>query len=436
MFDAFLAAPVIVKVLGSLAFILVMSRFFRELTISVCAGALLLALWSGLSASQAATVAWQGLSSADTLLLVVIVFQVIWLSSQMAATGMMEDLVQGVSARVSARASMAVLPAVIGLLPMPGGALFSAPLVDSVDTAREVSPSLKAQTNHWFRHVWEYWWPLYPGVLLAMQLTRLDVWQFVLLEAPLTLGAVAAGWWFVLRRVHAPSASPRRKGEAPGLFKLLLPIIVVVTVYGLVRGGWALLKGAAALPDLNRYVPMLVGLCAAMLVLQAERPMDRRQWQGILLSGRAGRMVLVVLAVLVYGAFIKARLPGQVPLVEQMRAQMQSWGIPLMGIVMVLPFVSGLATGLSVGFVGASFPIVISLMGPDPSAHVFYPTVLLAYAFGYMGMLISPVHVCLIVTSQHFETYLLHNMAALARPALVTLAWALLLYAALGFVFP
>ncbi len=139
---------------------------------------------------------------------------------------------------------------------------------------------------------------------------------------------------------------------------------------------------------------------------------------------------------MVYGAFIEARLPGGQLLVEQMRAEMADWGIPLMGVVMVVPFVSGLATGLSVGFVGASFPIVISLMGPDPSAHVFYRTVLLAYAFGYMGMLISPVHVCLIVTSQHFETFLLHNMAALLRPAAVTLTWALLLYVALGFIFP
>ncbi len=269
-----------------------------------------------------------------------------------------------------------------------------------------------------------------------MQFTRLDVWQFVLLQAPLTLGAVAAGWWFLLRRIHAPSAGPQREGRAPGLFKLVLPIIVVVAVYAVVRGGWALARGPAGLPELNRYVPMMVGLCAAMLALQAERPLHWQQWRGILRSSRATKMVLVVVAVLVYGAFIKARLPGGQLLVEQMRAEMADWGIPLLGVVMVVPFVSGLATGLSVGFVGASFPIVISLMGADPSAHVFFRTVVLAYAFGYIGMLISPVHVCLIVTSQHFETFLLHNMAALLRPAAATLAWALLLYAALGLIFP
>jgi hypothetical protein len=322
---------------------------------------------------------------------------------------------------------------VVGLLPMPGGALFSAPLVDSVDAAGEVPAALKAQTNHWFRHVWEYWWPLYPGVLLAMQLTRLDVWQFVLLQVPMTLMAVAAGWWFLLRRIHAPSAAPKRQGQASSLFRLLLPIIVVVVLYAVVRGGYAAIQQAApGLPEMNRYVPMVLGVCGAILYLQADRPLGWKQWRQIVVSARAGKMVVIVLAVMVYGAFISARLPDGTLLVEQMRAQIESWGIPVIGIVMVVPLVSGLAMGLSVAFVGASFPIVINLMGANPPAHVFFPTVLLAFAFGYIGMLLSPVHVCLIVTSQHFETYLLHNVAGMLKPAIVTLGWALLLYLALG----
>ena len=437
MFHVLLGAPVIVKVLGSLTFILVLSRFLKELTVSVVAGTLLLAWWCGQSPGATARIVWLGLSSTDTLLLVAVVFQVIWLSSQMAATGVMEDLVRGVSARVSPRAAMAVLPAVIGLLPMPGGALFSAPLVDSVDAAGEVPTALKAQTNHWFRHVWEYWWPLYPGVLLAMQLTRLEVWQFALLQAPLTIGAVAAGWWFLLRRIHMPSAAPKGEWRGPSLVRLMMPIIVVVVVYGVVRGGYAALGGAVkGLPEMNRYVPMVVGLCGSILVLQFYRPLRLNQWQEILLSGRAAKLVIIVLAVLAYGAFIEAKLPNGALLVDQMRAEMADWGIPLTGIVMVLPLVSGLAMGLSVGFVGASFPIVISLLGANPPAHVFFPTVELAFAFGYMGMLLSPVHVCLIVTSQHFETYLLHNVAALLKPAAVTLAWALVLHGALLLIFP
>jgi hypothetical protein len=424
--DALLNAPVLVRVLGALAAILVLSRFTHHLVVAVGLATVLLAAWSGHSAPAAFGIAWERVSSPGNLLLLLIVFQVIWLSSQMSATNVMRDLVAAVRARVSRRTSMAVLPAVIGLLPMPGGALFSAPMVDSVDTDSSVSPALKAQTNHWFRHVWEYWWPLYPGVLLAMDISRMEVWQFMLLQFPLTLGAIASGYLFLLRRIHTgPSdgASKEERTARPALLPLLMPIIVVVVVYALVRVGH---RGVQAwrpgVPPLNKYVPMVVGLFAAMVVLQVERPLRWADWRKLLFSRRAVVMALIVVAVRIYSAFIEADLPSGTPLVDQMRTELSAWGIPLMGIVIVLPLVSGLATGLAIGFVGASFPIVINLLADAPPGTL-YATVVLAYGFGYMGMLVSPVHVCLVVTSQHFRTELLRNVAGLAKPAAFVLAW-------------
>jgi len=46
---------------------------------------------------------------------------------------------------------------------------FFAPFVDAVDQNKELELQLKVAINYWFRHIWEYWWPLYPGVILAMQ---------------------------------------------------------------------------------------------------------------------------------------------------------------------------------------------------------------------------------------------------------------------------
>ena len=41
----------------------------------------------------------------------------------------------------------------------------------------------------------------------------------------------------------------------------------------------------------------------------------------------------------------------------------------------------------------------------------------LAFGFGYMGMMLSPVHVCLIVTNEHFQTRLPHSLRGLLAPA-------------------
>ncbi len=60
---------------------------------------------------------------------------------------------------------------------------------------------LKTRTNYWFRHVWEYWWPLYPGVILTFDLTGLQIWQLILVQAPVSLLAITGGYLFLLRRI-------------------------------------------------------------------------------------------------------------------------------------------------------------------------------------------------------------------------------------------
>jgi hypothetical protein len=91
-------------------------------------------------------------------------------------------------------------------------------------------------------------------------------------------------------------------------------------------------------------------------------------------------------------------------------------------MIMLIPFISGLTMGLAVGFVGASFPIVISLMGEAPPSGQLMAATALAYGFGYIGMMLSPVHICLMVTSEYFRTRVLRNSLALAKPAAVVAA--------------
>ena len=381
MFEAILSVPVIVKVFGALFLILVVNRFCRHLIVSVAVGTLALGLWSGHSGGAMLDIAWTRLSSVRTLFLMLIVFQVIWLSSQMSATGIMKDLADAVRARMSQRGAVAVLPAVIGLLPMPGGALFSAPLVESCDADGSMSAGLKAQTNHWFRHIWEYWWPLYPGVLIALEITGLEVWEFMLVGVPLCLCAVGAGYVFLLRRVPQGARAEPAEGHSearPNFFALMLPIMVVIGCYAAIGLSYAAVRRALPeAPPLNRYIPMVFGLFGAMLVLQRQRPIGGRQWRNVLLSKRAFNLAAIVATVTVYGAFIEAKLPGGGSLVENMESEMAAWGIPMMAVIMLVPMVAGLSTGLSVGFVGASFPIVISLLGEDPPLVLVLSTTVL-----------------------------------------------------------
>ena len=113
---------------------------------------------------------------------------------------------------------------------------------------------------------------------------------------------------------------------------------------------------------------------------------------------------------------------------SQMRSELNCWGFPIIFIIMFLPFISGMTTGLTIGFVGASFPIIMSLIGPNPGIREVLSTTVFAYTFGYMGMILSPVHICLIVTNEHFKTSLTDSMIKLIRPALIVISGGVLLY--------
>ncbi len=145
--------PTVIKVLSSLAVILIISQLSHKLMLSIFVGALLLAVWTGHSPPSMLQTTLESTFSSSTMMLIFVIFQVMWLSGQMDKSGVMKELVVAIRERVSHRMSMAVIPAVIGLLPMPGGAIFSAPLVDSCDAEKNISPEQKTQINFWFRHI-------------------------------------------------------------------------------------------------------------------------------------------------------------------------------------------------------------------------------------------------------------------------------------------
>jgi hypothetical protein len=334
---------------------------------------------------------------------------------------------------------------------MPGGALFSAPFVRRAGEALGGRPAWKSAVNYWFRHIWEYWWPLYPGVILALELTGLRIGQFVLAQLPVTLIAAGSGALFLLRRIPrgdrearpakaaavpcgaaAPcgTAAPCGAAARPPLLGLLAPILVVVAAFALLPLAFP------GLQRVSRYVPMGIGLVLAMAVLQVQRRLPLSAWRRAVFSWRALQITLLVVVVRLYGAAIEAPLPAGVLPVDLLRQELARFGIPEALLVAFLPFVCGFTMGSTVGYVGASFPLALSLLGPSPSLGRMVATTVLAYGFGFMGELLSPVHVCLVVTAEYFHVRLLRSLSSLIAPALLVLAGVTLWHFALRWLLP
>jgi len=312
--------------------------------------------------------------------------------------------------------AFAILPALIGLLPMPGGALFSAPMVDGLDKEINIPPHKKTLINYWFRHIWEYTWPLYPGLILAAGIAKVPLYSFSSLLMPLCLVAILVGIIFTLSGITISQTLPINRSLATfvNLIYLISPIGLIVVLF---------LTAHIAI-----WLCMVISVGWVILIILATKKMRIKQvFTCTFLNKKIYFMMFMVASVLVFvgimqsstltselAAFFSASSGNSLPIVYCLVA------------IIFFPMMIGLLTGLTIAFVGTSFPIIISAF--IPSGYSILPFVFLAYTAGLTGVMLSPTHLCLILTNQYFGSSLKKVYQYLLPTVLSVFASALILF--------
>ncbi|MFZ7112520.1 MAG: DUF401 family protein [Desulfatiglandales bacterium] len=409
--------PAILKILVLFALVLFLNRLRFHLSVSLFVGSLILALWMGLQPVQWLGIIVSTAGQMQTVSLLLVVALILVMSRIMKETGHMDRLV-GSFARLSRDARMvgSVMTALIGLLPMPGGALFSAPMVESSLANHSVSKEQKTVLNYWFRHVWEYWWPLYPGVVLAVALLGVETWRYMVVMAPMTLLSVLSGTFFLIRPIKKRD-NPGSEGFSWGGVRTFLWEIMPILVVVFVILGLALLNAILGALGLRVTVPgtisIIPGLAVAMVWVCRINRVSFGRFGSAVLDKNLLPMLFLLLAIMV---FKETMIEGRAVL--QIRNELMAYHIPVILVVMIMPFISGLITGLAIGFVGTSFPLIIPMFPSAPLLD-YLSYAALAYSFGYMGMMLSPVHLCLLVTKDYYHASLMRSYRLLFMPALM-----------------
>ena len=165
--------------LGSVLFLLIF--FIKKkipVGISLLAGAILVGILFGMSLSRILRESVSAAVDGQTLRLLAMVILIIFFGNLLRLIENMRDLAKALESLVkNTKIVLMILPATIGLLPMPGGALMSAPMVEEVGARKGLSPEIKTTMNYWFRHVWEYCFPLYHGIILSAGILGVGLWK-------------------------------------------------------------------------------------------------------------------------------------------------------------------------------------------------------------------------------------------------------------------
>ncbi len=405
-----------VKIFAAFLLMLAGIRFRLSLWLSVLIGGLAMALMYGVPMEQWPVIAGNALIQEKFLFLIAIVGLILVLSDGLERSGQSKRLIDALSVYLTrAKIRLLFFPALIGLLPMPGGAVFSAPMVKAVSADMPLSDVDRAVINYWFRHVWELAWPLYPGIILTVALADIPLADFISKTWPGIAAMFFFGWFFLLRdvqtgvpqsEVEAAHAQPVAAGAMYALTQAVPLLIAIVGAVGL----------EMTLARFFPHIPFEWGVLTALLASAASIMVQNRLGWAFL--GRIFRkkslwsMLMVIAAIFIFKDIMQAA-----GVVEAMAAS-TSEQFALLTSATLLPFLVGMVAGINVCFVGACFPLILGLLELMHMQEQTLAYLVLGTFCGFTGVMISPIHICFMLTCEYFHVDLPATWRRLMLPCL------------------
>ena len=357
-----------------------------QIGIGMLAISLIIGLLSGMSSFSVLKESTKAALHRDTLELVGIIILVTFLGNLLKERGQLEQLMRSLESLIRLpRVSIIIPSTLIGLLPMPGGALLSAPMVDEPGDRMGLSPETKTFLNYWFRHVWEYSWPLYPGVIIASGVLDVPIREIIIHLFPLTLAAIASGAIFGLTKLPsglATSSAQKQKSKTQyhGLRDLLVstwPILAVILLVIIFK------------------LEYIIALLIIIIVLVALGHLQSQKIGRALKRSLSLEMILLIVSLMIFKRILQSS--GALVSITDFLGKM---GISPLILLFGTPFLVGILTGMSVAFVGGTFPLLVPFI---TQSEPNFGYVMLAYVGGFSGVLLSPVHLCLLFTTEYFR---------------------------------
>jgi integral membrane protein (TIGR00529 family) len=220
---------------------------------------------------------------------------------------------------------------------------------------------------------------VYPAIIIISVVLVVPLSTVVIALLPLTALSISYGAITssrILKNVRAVTKESK-SNITRSFFRGAWPILFLIT--SVISG----LEAMIAFP-----------LTLALLSIQ-----QRVNWGEIkpaLKYGLDPKILLLLYSVMLFKAAIENSGAAQAVLID-----MQVAGLPSMIILVVLPFIMGFATGYGPAYAGVAFPLLVPYIVLDSSIN--NSALLLAYASGLIGLLISPVHLCLLLSAQYFK---------------------------------
>lgn len=324
----------------------------------------------------------------STLELAVLMTLIYILAKCMQETGAIEKFVKSLRTFFSKGGALGIIPAVYGLMPNPGGSLFSAPLVDQEGDKYQLNKDQKNFLNVWFRHIWFPIYPISQAMIIICSVNFSNIPMGILILANLTafVTFVVVGFIYLKRFIGSTEKKITKQPRDYHGFVYLLPPVVPLFFYPLNYVG---------LSDTRCF---LIGVSVSIVLLAFLTKNGWRSYRRIIRKSLTWKLAFAVFSIIIFQEMLQA---SQIH--DLIRDLMSGVAFPALLLVILIPFILGVLTGSDFG---ALAPLSYSLLAPFFSLTGVSLLGLTSLIFigSFVGYLISPIHLCNVLSSDYLKT--------------------------------
>jgi integral membrane protein (TIGR00529 family) len=352
-----------------------------------------------------------------TISVLVATLAIMLLSQLYKETGMVNRLSESIGKIVhNPKIVLSVIPAVIGFLPVSGGALMSAPLVDTEAEKLNLKPDRKAYINLWFRHTIFPVYPITQPLIVAAGLTGVAVPLIVIRQIPVVLAMIVVGFiigfWKIsnVNSMDRAGINNKSKSNFADFLTSFSPILATIIV--------AIVLDLAGLGLAQQGFDVMIATFGGLVVLIA---ISKLRFRVFAKTFKSWGIYGIVLAA--YGAFLLRNVMGEAGISEIFSPLVANGNIDILLFFTLVPAALGLLTGSPQGGVALAVSILAGLVSP------FTPKIAaLVYISAYLGYTIAPTHLCFTFTADYFKCPLGKVYKYVIPSFLVTFLMALIVY--------
>lgn len=348
-----------------------------HLTLALTVGAVILGIFT-MAPMEIINQLYVTITTPNTIFLIIALGMIPMIGGILQESGKLKDIINNL--RIGKRPFLGATPAFIGLLPIPGGALFSAPLIDKA--GEDLPGHIKAGINVWFRHVIYFIYPISYALIVAADAAQLSIFRILLFQTPFFIFTIILGYVFLLRK----DKGKMEYDSKMDIHALLPPMGVLLTAPII----WGVLSYAIDIPDHLQNILVVIAvlmslLLAIYLIQDSKKTIIKRAAQEM---KPWNFMILVFSLYFFINVFHSSGI----------EVMIENLAVPGIVLLVGFGFLLGFGTGRIMVPASIIAPIYIASVGSF-SLAAFQAM----YVAIFAGYIVTPVHPCISISIEYFD---------------------------------